>query len=82
MAMTDDMVFFTQQASQFLKMDHRSILHLKSIYQSFDRSKTSDHLMTIFIAASSFIAIAAGEKPKYNMKHVLFNIDESIYRLL
>jgi hypothetical protein len=38
--------------------------------------------MIIFIAASSFIAIAAGEKPKGNMKHIQFNIDESIYRLL
>ena len=78
--MTDNMVFFTQQAFQFLKMDHRSILHLKSIVLIIDRSKASDHLITIFIAAS-FIA-AAGEKPKCNMKHVLFNMDESIYRLL
>jgi len=29
--MTDNMVFFTQQAFHFLKMDHRSILRLKSI---------------------------------------------------
>jgi len=38
--------------------------------------------MTIFIEASPFIAIAAGEKPKCNMKHVLFNRGKSIYRLL
>jgi len=37
--------------------------------------------MTISIAVSSFIA-AAGEKPKFNMKHVLFNMGKSIYRLL
>jgi len=37
--------------------------------------------MAALLAKSSFIA-AAGEKPKCNMKHVLFNMDESIYRLL
>jgi len=45
------------------KMDHCSILHLKSIAESFVISKASDSLMNIFNATSSFIAVAE-EKPK------------------
>jgi len=44
------------------KMDHRSILQLKSIAESFVILKASDNLMNIFIAASSFIAAAMQSK--------------------
>jgi len=44
------------------KMDHRSILQLKSIAESFVILKASDNLMNIFIAVSSFIAAAMQSK--------------------